>query len=190
MNKNTVHIGTTESVYPRKMDYYSRIIRIMHEVERCQIIELLHYGHYAIKHTQESQGVSILARHHQRHWKQKACAICQVNSSSQPKEPMHSHDMRRTLDEIRQEQYHNKTAQILPELNADMKLYVQLQPQLRDWKPVTIVECLDCSIFKVLLDFNEKEYIRNHRYTKFKSYEPRQSKRTITKPSKYKNYVT
>ena len=73
----------------------------------------------------------------------------------------------------KQEDYYNKTAQRLPELSINMKVYVQLQPQIRDWKPATVTECLDYNTYKVRLDFNGKEYIRNRRYIKFRSDEPR-----------------
>ena len=89
-----------------------------------------------------------------------------------------------------QEYYYNRTAQILPELHTNMKVYVQLQPQSRDWKPATLTECLDHNAYKVQLDFNGKEYIRNCRYIKPRSEEPRRSKRTITKPRRYKDYST
>ena len=47
-----------------------------------------------------------------------------------------------------QEQYYNRTAQDLKtDLKTDMKVYVQLQPQSRDWKPGTILECLDYNKF-------------------------------------------
>ena len=32
----------------------------------------------------------------------------------------------------KQEQYYNKTAQMLPQMHVNMKVYVQLQPQSRD----------------------------------------------------------
>ena len=89
----------------------------------------------------------------------------------------------------KQEQHYNKTAQTLPELNANMKVYVQLQPHSRDWKPATVTECLEYNRYKVQLDFNGKEYIRNRIYIKPRTDEPR-SKRTIRKPSRYHDYHT
>ena len=61
----------------------------------------------------------------------------------------------------KQEQYYNKSAQTLPELSTNMKVYVQLQPHSRDWKPATVTECLDYNRYKVQIDFNGKEYTRN-----------------------------
>ena len=70
---------------------------IVPEAERCQVLELLHYGHYGIKHTQDRAKESVF-------WlditkdiedRVKGCTICQENLSSQPKEPMHSHDIPR-----------------------------------------------------------------------------------------------
>ena len=90
----------------------------------------------------------------------------------------------------KQEQHYNKTAQTLPELNANMKVYVQLQPHSRDWKPATVTECLEYNRYKVQLDFNGKEYIRNCIYIKPRTDEPRRSKRTIRKPSRYHDYHT
>ena len=78
----------------------------------------------------------------------------------------------------------------LPELNANMKVYVQLQPHSRDWKPATVTECLEYNRYKVQLDFNGKEYIRNRIYIKPRTDEPRRSKRTIRKPSRYHDYHT
>ena len=72
-----------------------------------------------------------------------------------------------------QEYYYNKTAQMLPELHTNMKVYVQLQPQSRDWKPATVTECLDHNAYKAQLDFNGTKYIRNWRYIKPRSEEPR-----------------
>ena len=57
----------------------------------------------------------------------------------------------------KQEAYYNKTAQRLPELSINTKVYGQLQPQIRDWKPATVTECLDYNTYKVQLDFNGKE---------------------------------
>ena len=88
----------------------------------------------------------------------------------------------------KQEQYYNKSAQMLPELNANMKVHVQLQPQSRDWKPATVTECLDHNRYKVQMDFNGKEYIRNRIYIKPRTDELRRSKRTISKPSRYQDY--
>ena len=90
----------------------------------------------------------------------------------------------------KQEQYYNKSAQMLPELSANMKVYVQLQPQSRDWKPATVTECLDHNRYKVQIDFNGKEYIRNRIYIKPRTDELRRSKRTISKPSRYQEYYT
>ena len=90
----------------------------------------------------------------------------------------------------KQEQHYNKTAQTLPELNANMKVYVQLQPHSRDWKPATVTECLEYNRYKVQLDFNGKEYIRNCIYIKPRTDELRRSKRTIRKPSRYHDYHT
>ena len=87
----------------------------------------------------------------------------------------------------KQEQYYNKSAQILPELNANMKVYIQLQPHSRDWKPATVTECLEYNRYKVQLDFNGKEYIRNHIYIKPRTEESRRSKSTIRKPSRYQD---
>ena len=47
-----------------------------------------------------------------------------------------------------------------------MKVYVQLQPHSRDWKPATVTECLDYNRYKVQIDFNGKEYTRNLIYIK------------------------
>ena len=88
----------------------------------------------------------------------------------------------------KQEQYYRKSAQTLPELSANMKVYVQLQPHSRDWKPATVTECLEYNRYKVQLDFNGKEYIRNHIYIKPRTEEPRRSKRTISKPRRYQDY--
>ena len=49
----------------------------------------------------------------------------------------------------KQEQCDNKSAQTVPELSANMKLYVQLQPHSRDWKPTTMTECLEYNRYKV-----------------------------------------
>ena len=89
-----------------------------------------------------------------------------------------------------QEQYYNRTAQDPPDLKMDMKVYVQLQPQSRDWKPGTILECLDYNKFRVQIDFNGKEYIRNHVCIRPRSHERRRSQRTISRPNKYQNYDT
>ena len=330
---------------------------IVPEAERCQILELLHYGHYGIKRTQDRAKESVFWPDITRDIENKVkdCTICQENSSSQPKEPMHSHDIPKgpwmklgidlfehnkkhyillvdyfskfpiirrlhsrntgtVINELKgifsengipktiisdggpqfrsefidfaqewgfqhiqsspyhhqsngeaerfvrtikdtltkahqsgqdpdmallcyrstpinsklpspaelmnsrryrtllptrtmlksregereellnlkqnQEYYYNRTAHILPELYTNMKVYVQLQPQSRDWKPATLTECLDHNAYKVQLDFNGKEYIRNRRYIKPRSEEPRRSKRTITKPRRYKDYST
>ena len=67
---------------------------IVPEVERNYILDLLHYGHYGIKHTQDRARESVF-------WpgitkdienKVKDCVICQQNSTSQTKEIMHPHD--------------------------------------------------------------------------------------------------
>ena len=67
---------------------------IVPEVERNYILDLLHYGHYGIKHTQDRARESVF-------WpgitkdienKVKDCMICQQNSTSQTKEIMHPHD--------------------------------------------------------------------------------------------------
>ena len=89
-----------------------------------------------------------------------------------------------------QEQYYNKSAQMLQDLSANMKVYVQLQPQSRDWKPETVTGCLDHSRYKVQIDFNGKEYIRNRTYIKPRTDELRRSRRTINKPSRYQEYYT
>ena len=47
-----------------------------------------------------------------------------------------------------------------------MKVYIQLQPRSRDWKPETVTECLDYNRYKVQIDFNDKEYTRNCIYIK------------------------
>ena len=90
----------------------------------------------------------------------------------------------------KQEQYYNRSAQTLPELDENMQVYVQLQPQSRDWKPATVTECLDYNKYKIRLDFNGKEYIRNRIYIKPRTNEPRRSKRTISKPSRFQDYYT
>ena len=72
----------------------------------------------------------------------------------------------------------------------NMKVYVQLQPQSRDWKPATIVECLDYNKFLVQVDLNGKEYIRNCVYIRPRSHELRRSERTISRPSRYQDYDT
>ena len=69
-----------------------------------------------------------------------------------------------------------------------MKVYVQLQPHSRDLKPATVTECLDYNRYKVQIDFNCKEYTRNCIYIKPRTDEPRRSRRTIRKPSRYHNY--
>ena len=77
---------------------------IVPEAERCQILELLHYGHYGIKRTQDRAKESVFWPDISRDIENKVkdCAICQENSTSQTKEPMHSHDVpKRTLDETR-----------------------------------------------------------------------------------------
>ena len=70
---------------------------IVPEVERSHILDLLHYGHYGIKRTQDRAKESVF-------WpgitkdienKVKDCAICQQNATSQTKEAMHSHDVPR-----------------------------------------------------------------------------------------------
>ena len=67
---------------------------IVPEVERNFILDLLHYAHYGIKHTQDRGRESVF-------WagitkdienKVKDCVICQQNSTSQTKEIMHLHD--------------------------------------------------------------------------------------------------
>ena len=90
----------------------------------------------------------------------------------------------------KQEEYYNKSAQTLPELSANMKVYVQLQPHSRDWKPATVTECLEYNRYKVQLDFDGKEYIRNCIYIKPRTDEPRRSKRIIKKLSRYHDYHT
>ena len=90
----------------------------------------------------------------------------------------------------KQEQYYNRSAQTLPELDENMQVYVQLQPQSRDWKPVTVTERLDYNKYKIRLDFNGKEYIRNRIYIKPRTNKPRRSKRTISKPSRFQDYYT
>ena len=87
-------------------------------------------------------------------------------------------------------QYYNKSAQTLPELSANMKANVQLQPHSRDWKPATVTECLDYNRYKVQIDSNGKEYTRNCIYIKPRTDEPRRSRRTIRKPSRYQDYHT
>ena len=72
-----------------------------------------------------------------------------------------------------QEEHYNKSAQRLPELKTDMRVYVQLLPQSKDWKPATILECLEYNKFRVQMDFNGKEYIRNRIYIKPRSHEHR-----------------
>ena len=62
-----------------------------------------------------------------------------------------------------------------------MKVYVQLQPHSRDWKPATVTECLDYNRYKVQVDFNGKKYTRNNIYIKPRTDEPRRSRRTIRK---------
>ena len=68
---------------------------IVPEAERCQILELLHYGHYGIKRTQDRAKESVFWPDISRDIENKVkdCAICQENSVSQMKEPMHSHDV-------------------------------------------------------------------------------------------------
>ena len=88
-----------------------------------------------------------------------------------------------------QEHYYNRSAQELPELKTNMKVYVQLLPQSKDWKPATILQCLDYNKYKVQLDFNGKEYIRNRVYIKPRLHELRRSHRTISRPNRYQDYV-
>ena len=89
-----------------------------------------------------------------------------------------------------QEQYYNRTAQDLPDLKTGMKVYVQLQPQSRDWKPARILECLDYNKFRVQMDFNGKEYIRNRVYIKPKPHKLGRPQRTISRPNRYQDYDT
>ena len=88
----------------------------------------------------------------------------------------------------KQEHHYNRSAQVLPEITTNMEVYVQLQPHVKDWKPATILECLEYNKFKVQLDFNGKEYIRNRIYIKPRTVEHRRSQRTSTKPSRYRDY--
>ena len=88
----------------------------------------------------------------------------------------------------KQEHYYNRSAQVLPELQPNTKVHVQLQLQSRDWKPATVLQSLDYNKYKIQLDFNGKEYIRNHIYIKPKVSGERRSQRTITKPSRYKDF--
>ena len=90
----------------------------------------------------------------------------------------------------KQEFYYNRSAQVLPELQPNTKVYVQLQPQSKDWKPATILQSLDYNKYKIQLDFNGKEYIRNRIYIKPKVSGERRSQRTITKPNRYKDFHT
>ena len=71
-----------------------------------------------------------------------------------------------------------------------MKVYVQLQPQSRDWKPATVTACLYYNRYKVQIDFNGKEYIRNRIYIKPRTDELIKLKRTIRKPSRYQDCHT
>ena len=87
----------------------------------------------------------------------------------------------------KQEHYYNRSAQVVPELQPSTKVYVQLQLQSRDWKPATVLQSMDYNKYKIQLDFNGKEYIRNQIYIKPKVSGERQSQRTITKPSRYKD---
>ena len=49
---------------------------------------------------------------------------------------------------------------------------------------------VDHNRYKVQIDFNGKEYIRNRIYIKPRTDELRRSKRTISKPSRYQEYYT
>ena len=89
-----------------------------------------------------------------------------------------------------QEHYYNRSAQELPELRTNMKVYVQLLPQSRDWKPATILECLEHNKYSVQLDYNGKEYIRNRIYIRPRLQELRRSQRTISRPNRYEDYKT
>ena len=71
-----------------------------------------------------------------------------------------------------------------------MEVYVQLQSQPKDWKPATVTECVDHNIYKEQIDLNGKEYIRNCIYIKPRTDEQWRSKRSINKPSRYKDYYT
>ena len=68
---------------------------IVPEVEREYILDLLHYGHYGIKHTQDRARESVFWPGITRDIKNKVkdCVICQQNSTSQTKETMYPHDI-------------------------------------------------------------------------------------------------
>ena len=99
---------------------------------------------------------------------------------------------REKLLKLKQNQEHdyNRSAQELPELRTNMKVYVQLLPQSRDWKPATILECLEHNKYSVQLDYNGKEYIRNRIYIRPRLQELRRSQRTISRPNRYEDYDT
>ena len=67
---------------------------IVPEVERNYILDLLHYGHYGIKHTQDRARESVFWPGITKDIKNqvKDCVICQQNSTSQTKEIMHPHN--------------------------------------------------------------------------------------------------
>ena len=60
----------------------------------------------------------------------------------------------------------------------------------REWKPATILECLEHNKYSVQLDYNGKEYIRNRIYIRPRLQELRQSHRTISRPNRYEDYET
>ena len=68
---------------------------IVPETERNQILELLHYGHYRIKRTQDRAKESVFWPDITKDIKNKVkdCTTCQQNSNSQVKEVIRSHDV-------------------------------------------------------------------------------------------------
>ena len=98
---------------------------------------------------------------------------------------------REELLKLKQNQEHyNRSAQELPELRTNMKVYVQLLPQSKDWKPATILKCLEHNKYSIQLDYNGKEYIRNRIYIRPRLQELRRSQRTISRPNRYEDYKT
>ena len=79
----------------------------------------------------------------------------------------------------KQELQYNKKAKDLPDLEPNTEVLVQLQLQSKDWKPATIWEYMGNRSYRLRLDFNDKEYIRNKVYIKSWVSTLRQSERLI-----------
>ena len=85
---------------------------------------------------------------------------------------------------LRQEQDYNKSAKDLPQLELEDKVHVQLQPCKKDWSSGTIAEIISDRTYKIRLDCNGKEYIRNRVYIKPRVNELRRSTRQSNKPKR------